>query len=104
MKKLKPGAPHLPKLLRFSVLVRQAHIEDICGEYPVEKRYALCSTKTRLCACIVENEGLKRCRLRQRNTLSLLARDCLLECLNLARMYPLGVAWSSSRWFFYRAS
>ena len=58
MKKTKPGAPHLPKLLRLSVPVRQAHIEDMYGEYPVEKRDALCSTKTRLCACIVENEGL----------------------------------------------
>ena len=44
MKKAKPGAPHLPKLLRLSVPVRQAHIEDMYGEYPVEKRDALCST------------------------------------------------------------
>ena len=44
MKKTKPGAPHLPKLLRLSVPVRQAHIEDMYGEYPVEKRDALCST------------------------------------------------------------
>ena len=43
MKKTKPGAPHLPKLLRLSVPVRQAHIEDIYGEYPVEQRDALCS-------------------------------------------------------------
>ena len=46
-----------PALL--SVPVRQAHIEEMYGEYPVEKRDALCSTKTRLCACIVETEGLK---------------------------------------------
>ena len=44
MKETKPGAPHQPKLLRLSVPVRQAHIEDMYGEYPVEKRDALCST------------------------------------------------------------
>ena len=46
MKQTKPGAPHLPKILRLSVHVRQSHIEDMYGEYmyPVEKRDALCST------------------------------------------------------------
>ena len=32
-------------------------IEEAYEEYPEEKLEALCSMKTRVCACIVENEG-----------------------------------------------
>ena len=90
MKKLKPGAPHLPKLLRLSVPVRQAHIEDMYGEYPVEKRDALCSTKTLLCACIVENSGENDFRLPQRKR-SLVNLQLVLRRFPIARMYPLDI-------------
>ena len=47
----------------LSVLVRLAHIEDGCGDSLEEKRDGLYSTETWLCACIIENERLRRCRL-----------------------------------------
>jgi hypothetical protein len=42
--------------------VRLAHIEDGCGDSLEEKRDGLYSTETWLCACIIENERLRRCR------------------------------------------
>ena len=47
----------------LSVPVRLAHIEDGCEDSLEEKRDGLYSTETWLCACIIENERLRRCRL-----------------------------------------
>ena len=40
--------------------VRLAHIEDGCEDSLEEKRDGLYSTETWLCACIIENERLRR--------------------------------------------
>ena len=62
-KKTKPRVPRLPKFPSLSVPVRLAHIEDGCEDSLEEKRDGLYSTETWLCACIIENERLRRCRL-----------------------------------------
>ena len=62
-KKTKPRVPRLPKFPSLSVPVRLAHIEDGCGDSLEQKRDGLYSTETWLCACIIENERLRRCRL-----------------------------------------
>ena len=50
----------VPELI---VPVRLAQIEDGCEDSLEEKRDGLYSTETWLCACIIENERLRRCRL-----------------------------------------
>ena len=49
----------LPKLRSFKLPEFIGQIEEAYEEYPEEKLEALCSMKTRVCACIVENEGQK---------------------------------------------
>ena len=53
----------LPKFPSLAVPVRLAQIEDGCEDSLEEKRDGLYSTETWLCACIIENERLRRCRL-----------------------------------------
>ena len=56
----------LPKLRSFKLPEFIGQIEEAYEEYPDEKLEALCSMKTRVCACIVENEGQNDFRLPHR--------------------------------------
>jgi len=65
MPRLRRLAP-LPKLRSFKLTEFIEQIEEAFEEYPEEKLDNLCGMKSRVCACIVENEGQHDFRLPHR--------------------------------------